>query len=1096
MEKKNQRIFLALSAFLGLCSSASVFSQVNVNLTFNTDFTWKALSATPNGGFISVGGSNAWMLNTYNAAGWPNAVAGSWGIPAVNDIAGVQHIWNTPYNDSVLLRKEFVVPVADSYTGNIQSQVDNQYSLFFNGVLLGAGSYNPSPPANYNIAPSLQGCVNNVVAMEARNWSGPYGAKMAISITAINVLNPPVANPATNVTCNSFTANWDTVATADLYLLDVSTDPLFATFYSVYQDFNVGNVTSYNLTSLPGPGPYYYRLRAQRTNGAGLRISCYSNVITVNFVPNPVSAGNDGYICPGSATVLNGVGAGTPSWSPPAGLSQTNVLNPSANPLVTTTYTLTLTTAAGCAGTDSVTVTVANLPALSLSNDTSICAGACTNLNVAGGDYFIWSPYPGMVDSSLTTQAVCPIVTTTYTVTSYSVGPNLIVNGNFTAGNTGFSSSYTYAFPNTTQGEYYVGTNPQLWNGSVSPCGDHTSGVGNMMMVNGSPAPNTNVWCQTVNVSPNTDYLFSTWVTPVYAVNLPTLQFSINGSPLSTPFTPNGPNCNWEEFFTTWNAGVNTTANICIVNQNTNINGNDFGLDDISFSPVCTQTGMVDVTVVPLPVPAVNNTGPYCAGDLIQLNSPSGSATDDWTGPAGYTANDVQNPSIPNATIAMDGIYTVTVTDAIGCFGTATTTVVVNALPVPIIANDGPVCEGGTINLTSGGGNTYSWIGPNGFNDPVNQNPVLNNMIPLQSGMYTVTVTDINNCSVTATTNVLVNSLPAVNANINSPVCEGLSFTLTGTGAVNYDWTGPNGFTVINDPAPQVNNSTMQDAGTYTVTGTDGNGCSATATVIAVVNPSPVAGFTSDLTSGCTPLCVNFTDNSNITGSTIVSWTWTLESQNPMSGPNTSVCFNDPGSYDVSLTVASAEGCTSTLAIPNMINAVATPVADFTYAPQAISETDPQVSFTNTSFAATIYSWDLGDGGTSSSMNVQHTYTDTGTYCVTLLASNAIGCSDTVTHCLIVHPFFTLYIPNSFTPNEDEMNQIFRVYGNGIKTIHVSIFDRWGEEIYAYSDIKGGWGGLTTSGAFCPQATYVYKVDVVDVFNKEHGYIGMVNLIR
>jgi hypothetical protein len=332
------------------------------------------------------------MFNTYNASGWPNAVAGSWGIPAVNDIPGVQHIWNTPYNDSVLLRKEFVVPVADSYTGNIQSQVDNQYSLFFNGILLGAGSYNPTPPANFNIAPSLQGCVNNVVAMEARNWGGPYGAKMAISITAINVLNPPVANPATNVTCNSFTANWDTVSTATSYLLDVSTDPFFATFYSFYNGFNVGNVTSYNLNSLPGPGPYYYRLRAERINAAGLRISCFSNVITVNLTPNPVSAGNDGYICPGSATVLNGAGTGTPSWSPGVGLSQTNILNPTANPPSTTTYTLTVTTAAGCTGTDSVTVTVANLPTLSLSNDTSICIGSCVNLtcnhNVYG--YFLF----------------------------------------------------------------------------------------------------------------------------------------------------------------------------------------------------------------------------------------------------------------------------------------------------------------------------------------------------------------------------------------------------------------------------------------------------------------------------------------------------------------------------------------------------------------------------------------------------------------------------------------------------------------------------------------------------------------------------------
>ena len=89
-----------------------------------------------------------------------------------------------------------------------------------------------------------------------------------------------------------------------------------------------------------------------------------------------------------------------------------------------------------------------------------------------------------------------------------------------------------------------------------------------------------------------------------------------------------------------------------------------------------------------------------------------------------------------------------------------------------------------------------------------------------------------------------------------------------------------------------------------------------------------------------------------------------------------------------------------------------------------------------------------------------------------------------------------MYIPNSFTPNDDERNQIFKVYGNGIVSLEVRIFNRWGQEIFMFADINAGWEGQTVSGVLCPQDTYVYRVNVLDVLNKTHQYTGMVNLIR
>jgi gliding motility-associated-like protein len=1085
MRIKTPYYTLVLIVFITLFSWQSAFSQTVII----SDGTWKGV------GNNAAASGNAWLFPGYNDAAWPLVEAPNAGnvIPAV---VGSQSMWVLPYSDTAKMRKTFIVPVGDSYNGSISINADNEFTLYFNGVSQGFFNWWPSGPYTFNITPALQGCTQNVIGVDAANWGGPYGASLSSTINVVNPLVTPVATPATGITCNAFTANWGAVATADLYLLDVSTDPTFASFYSVYHDFNVGAVTSYNLSSLPGPGPYYYRLRAQRTNGLGTLQSCYSNTITVNITGGPaVDAGYNAYICPGSSTSLNGSGGGVPTWNPAVGLSATNIFTPVATPPATTTYTLSVNNA-GCISTDSVTITIATLPTLNLTPDTSVCPGNCVDLSVSGGDYFIWSPFPGMLDSSLTTQTVCPAANTTYTVTSYTVGPNLITNGDFSGGNTGFTSSYNYSFPNFTEGEYYVGTNPQAWNGGLSPCGDNTTGAGNMMMVNGSPIANTNIWCQTVPVSSNTDYLFSTWVTPAYAVNMPILQFSINGIPLGSSFSPGGANCTWEEFFSTWNSGMITSATICIVNQNTNISGNDFAIDDISFSPVCTQTGTVDVAVIPIPVPAPNNTGPYCTGSTIQLNSPSGSATDDWAGPLGYLQNDVQNPTILNCTLGMGGDYTVTVTNAAGCSATATTTVVVNSNAAAVANNTGPYCENDTIFLSSGAGLTiYDWTGPLGFNVPANQNPNIPNATVLMSGIYTVHVTAAGGCTGTATTTVTVNAQPLILANANAPICNGSNVTLNGNGAFNYTWLGPNGFNA-NGQSPVINNVGVIDNGTYTVTGTDANNCTSTATVNVVSFPVPVASFVGDNLTGCAPLCVNFTDQSNGNGGVINGWNWNIQGEPAVSSQNTSACFGNPGTYDASLTVTTTDGCTNTLTLANYITVTSNPAANFTYAPQTISMSAPDVNFGNTSFAATSYIWDFGDGGTSIATNAQHTYSDTGTYCVNLIASNAMGCTDTVTHCLIVNPIFTLYIPNSFTPNQDGVNESFMIYGNGISTIDVKIFDRWGEEIFNFTDINKGWGGHTRNGSLCQQDTYVYHVDVVDVLNKDHQYVGKVNLIR
>jgi hypothetical protein len=172
-------------------------------------------------------------------------------------------------------------------------------------------------------------------------------------------------------------------------------------------------------------------------------------------------------------------------------------------------------------------------------------------------------------------------------------GKNLVINGDFENGNTGFTTAY--AFGNVrAAGTYVIGTNPSVAPGAYPDwCNyaDHTTGTGNMMIVNGGPSATMTVWEQVVTVNPSTDYTFSYWATEVDRVSqsVPRLFVGINGtivgiSALSKVCPDNGGR--WENFTFTWNSGTSQSADLAIFDQNTDAAFNDFALDDISFSAV------------------------------------------------------------------------------------------------------------------------------------------------------------------------------------------------------------------------------------------------------------------------------------------------------------------------------------------------------------------------------------------------------------------------------------------------------------------------------------------------------------------------------
>ncbi|MGO8932084.1 MAG: hypothetical protein ACLPLZ_07340 [Terracidiphilus sp.] len=169
--------------------------------------------------------------------------------------------------------------------------------------------------------------------------------------------------------------------------------------------------------------------------------------------------------------------------------------------------------------------------------------------------------------------------------------PNLVINGDFENGNTGFTSGYTLGDV-SNPGFYAIGANPSTATGAFGDwcnCGDHTSGTGKMMIVNGGGDATVPVWEETVAVTPSTGYTFSYWGAEVDhdSSSLPHLALKINGAVIGSSTFPEYPPDNggqWQNYRFTWKSGSNKIADLALYDLNTDSSWNDFAVDDISFS--------------------------------------------------------------------------------------------------------------------------------------------------------------------------------------------------------------------------------------------------------------------------------------------------------------------------------------------------------------------------------------------------------------------------------------------------------------------------------------------------------------------------------
>ncbi len=215
------------------------------------------------------------------------------------------------------------------------------------------------------------------------------------------------------------------------------------------------------------------------------------------------------------------------------------------------------------------------------------CAGSSVNLVAPAGYDYVWTASRGGSRTTARTKAFTALEDVTYTVSFLrETSGNLVKNGDFEAGNADFTTDYRYVPGGTfDRGTYAILTNPGDFNRGFRQCLDSAIPGGRMLVADGSEVNGAKAWCQRVPVNPNRRYAFQVYLTSLVGFNPPRLVFTINGARLGEA-RANTNTCEWQQFYTIWESPNVTTAEICVVNNNTIADGNDFALDRISFVEV------------------------------------------------------------------------------------------------------------------------------------------------------------------------------------------------------------------------------------------------------------------------------------------------------------------------------------------------------------------------------------------------------------------------------------------------------------------------------------------------------------------------------
>jgi hypothetical protein len=618
-----------------------------------------------------------------------------------------------------------------------------------------------------------------------------------------------------------------------------------------------------------------------------------------------------------------------------------------------------------------------------------------------------------------------------------------IVNGDFENGNSGFTSSFEYVtfFPFICtlcpENTYAIGNNATLFHSGFAGS-DHTNPPsGDFFIANAPGQEGAEVWCQSVNVLPQTTYTFTFWARDIANNNNPhplaVLRPSFNGEIVSDSLLASG---NWSSFSTTWFSDTLTQLDICILDFQSQTGGNDFGLDDISLT-AC------EPIILSQPAFAGNDTT-LCSRDAIELGvNPVNGYTYDWWAVDGLSAANLSNPifQIDNQTgSTLEYSLLVTRDSAgVGCIASDSITIfVLSMTPLELVAdqticpNDSAllICPGNWDSLIWSTGDTSSslWTSP---------------------GSYDVTVyTGV--CSESDTVNVLAFAMPPTNLPEEVTHCN--TEALVVEAAVSGQWTG-SGF-------QSENPATILASGTYFFHYSAGS-CNDTDTVQVALYDMQEAQLHADTT-----LCEGTT--AVLTSSYAGTWSngvFSSEITIASAGTYTIEINNGPCISIDTIEVAGR-------VLPNVaLGADTTFCEDYPIELNAWNE-------------GASYLWSTGD--TTASILTS----GSGLYRVE--ATNVCGMSADEIRISNFPCSWALYIPSGCTPNEDTFNEGWGVSGYNLKEIDLTIYNRFGDAIFHSTELDALW--LPSAGA--GDDTYNYRIEVTPFEGSKEVRTGVIYLLR
>jgi len=355
------------------------------------------------------------------------------------------------------------------------------------------------------------------------------------------------------------------------------------------------------------------------------------------------------------------------------------------------------------------------------------------------------------------------------------------------------------------------------------------------------------------------------------------------------------------------------------------------------------------------------------------------------------------------------------------------------------------------------------------------------------------TIIDDFGCEFDSAIHVTVVQMPENHLGNDTSFCTNQTVILTaGLPATSYLWsTGEN--------TQQI---TANNSGVYWVKTTNNNGtisCIDRDTITINMFPLPIVSYAAN-NYGCSPLYAQFHDQ---TDQTITQWEWVFGDGATSNLPNPAHNYTSSGHYTTALTVTSSDGCVASRTDTNYITVFENPIANFDANTYAATVLNPEIAFTDLSTNATQWEWDFGDAGsttnTVTNKNAIHSFTGEGTYRVLHTVYSENGCVDTITKFVNIENVFYFWIPNSFTPDNNGLNDIFMPVGFAFdeKSYSMEIMDRWGKPIFKSTNYQIGWNGKVDNvGDRIKSGDYIYIFHVKDLIGKRHRYYGNVSVVR